>query len=206
MKRDTDDLDAALTELRREYHETPVPASLEQRILQASDELHSASNTPVSRIWMWTIGGALAAMLLIGLVWWQTGSTASHTSVQHDAAAPKVVPGSTLGAAKVDSEKATKSTHTFFAGNASPRPHTPKTHASEAEELRAEETETSFIPLPGSEGLPIPSDPSIVRVRLIKGDLQHYGFEVSPAVVTEPIHADFYVGEDGLPRAIRLVR
>ena len=60
--------------------------------------------------------------------------------------------------------------------------------------------------VPGSEGLPAPMESSIVRVRMAKSDLRQYGFDVPPAAANDLIRADLYLGEDGLPRAIRLVR
>jgi hypothetical protein len=75
-----------------------------------------------------------------------------------------------------------------------------------AERRRRVEGVTAFMEVPGSEGLPAPMESSIVRVRMAKGDLRQYGFDVPPAATNEVIHADLYLGEDGLPRAIRLVR
>jgi hypothetical protein len=51
----------------------------------------------------------------------------------------------------------------------------------------------------------MPGDASIVRIALHKADLQQFGFQVPPASFADLIHADFLLGEDGLPRAIRLV-
>jgi hypothetical protein len=66
--------------------------------------------------------------------------------------------------------------------------------------------ETGFLVIPGREGLPTPSEASIVRVQLTKGDLQWYGFQVPPSSAAEMVRADFLVGQDGLARAIRLVQ
>jgi hypothetical protein len=63
-----------------------------------------------------------------------------------------------------------------------------------------------FIVLPSAETLPRPREVRIWRVRIAKCELAQYGFEVPPTSAADLIYADFAVGEDGLPREIRLVR
>jgi hypothetical protein len=60
--------------------------------------------------------------------------------------------------------------------------------------------------VPGSETLPTPVETSILRVQLQKGDLRQYGFDVPAPMDSEFVRADFVVGDDGLARAVRLVR
>jgi len=57
-----------------------------------------------------------------------------------------------------------------------------------------------------SEGLPAASALSIVRMRLRGSDLQQYGLEAPADGLAHTMLAEFAVGEDGLPRAIRIVR
>ncbi len=78
-------------------------------------------------------------------------------------------------------------------------------HSPEARIQPAEIT-TEFIPVPGSETLPAPLETSILRVRVPKGELRQYGFDVPPPDAGEMVGADFVVGDDGLARAVRLVR
>jgi hypothetical protein len=68
------------------------------------------------------------------------------------------------------------------------------------------ETVTEFMAVPGSETLPAPLETSILRVRVPKGELRQYGFDVPPPDAGEMVGADFVVGDDGLARAVRLVR
>jgi hypothetical protein len=59
--------------------------------------------------------------------------------------------------------------------------------------------------LPSSEGLPASSAASLVRLRIQKASLRQYGLDVPATATSETILAEFVVGEDGLPRAIRLI-
>jgi hypothetical protein len=65
---------------------------------------------------------------------------------------------------------------------------------------------TEFVALPGSEMLPPPLETSVLRLRLRKGELRRYGFEIPPPMAGEFIRADFVIGDDGLARAIRFSR
>ena len=60
--------------------------------------------------------------------------------------------------------------------------------------------------LPVSEGLPVAAELSVVRVRLRGRDLQQYGLQAPADTAAQTLLAEFVVGEDGLPRAIRIVR
>jgi len=62
-----------------------------------------------------------------------------------------------------------------------------------------------FLPLPASEGLPPTSAVSLVRMRIATGALQQYGLDVPEGAASETLLAEFVVGEDGLPRAIRII-
>jgi hypothetical protein len=62
------------------------------------------------------------------------------------------------------------------------------------------------VPLPVSEGLPPAAELSVVRIRLRGSDLQQYGLETPADAVAQTMLAEFVVGEDGLPRAIRIVQ
>ena len=72
--------------------------------------------------------------------------------------------------------------------------------------IQTAEITTEFIAVPGSETLPAPLETSILRVRVLKGELRQYGFDVPPPDAGEMVGADFVVGDDGLARAVRLVR
>ncbi|MFZ0737403.1 MAG: hypothetical protein WCA98_13220 [Candidatus Acidiferrales bacterium] len=65
---------------------------------------------------------------------------------------------------------------------------------------------TSFVSLPFGDDLAPPEDGAIVRVSLPPSALARYGLPVSATGGGDNIEADFIVGEDGTPRAVRLVR
>jgi hypothetical protein len=62
-----------------------------------------------------------------------------------------------------------------------------------------------FVPLPASDGLPAFESGQIVRMEIPLTSLPNYGVQISPEAVDKPVQADLLVGQDGQPRAIRLV-
>jgi hypothetical protein len=61
-----------------------------------------------------------------------------------------------------------------------------------------------FIPLPSAEGLPAFESGQIVRLGIPVTALPNYGLDI-PSGAESSIQADLLVGQDGQPRAIRLV-
>ena len=64
---------------------------------------------------------------------------------------------------------------------------------------------SGFVALPGTAGLPQFESGTIVRIELPVASLPAYGVDISPAADDLPVEADVLVGQDGQPRAIRLV-
>jgi hypothetical protein len=62
-----------------------------------------------------------------------------------------------------------------------------------------------FVALPATENLPGLESGLIVRVELPVSSLPAYGLPIVPDVRQAPVEADVLVGQDGQPRAIRLV-
>ena len=58
--------------------------------------------------------------------------------------------------------------------------------------------------LPGAAGLPEFESGRVVRMAVPITNLPAYGFDVVPDASPGTIDADFLVGQDGIPRAIRL--
>jgi hypothetical protein len=202
-----EDLNNALGKLKQEYLESEPPVSLETALHRAMDGLRPQSRTKVRTafvsIWpvwtwparTWQAGSAFAAALLIGIAVWL-----AHKPAGTHMAAAVNEPGKDKLAASV---QASPKTSLVTARNTVPPPKNSKQRTRASEEI---DTRDGFIALPGSEALQPPMEASIVRVQMMKGDLQRYGFDIPPAVVAETIRADFFLGEDGLPRAIRLVQ
>lgn len=86
--------------------------------------------------------------------------------------------------------------------------HPTQSHAHEqsAKAIRPIKGASGFIALPSSEGLPTPNVATVVRMRIKPGDLRAFGLHVSPVASQQTILAEFVVGEDGLSRAVRLIR
>ncbi len=61
-----------------------------------------------------------------------------------------------------------------------------------------------FTPLPGASGLPDLESGHIVHVEVPLAALPAYGLIVHDAT-GEPIEADVLIGQDGLPRAVRVI-
>jgi hypothetical protein len=64
-----------------------------------------------------------------------------------------------------------------------------------------------FVPLPLAAALPDFESGEIVRLGIPVRSLPAYGLEIPPDAPSGPvaIQADLLIGQDGLPRAIRLV-
>ena len=62
-----------------------------------------------------------------------------------------------------------------------------------------------FVAPPGSAGLPEFESGTIVRLELSLASLPSYGVDITRAGADRPVEADVLVGQDGQPRAIRLV-
>jgi hypothetical protein len=198
MTRRGDELNEVLKELRREHREITAPESLEARLRAAACAARPVEvpRAPVVSGWNWRWGWAMAAVVLlgVGLMIWDMGRRSQ---------APVRQAGVETDSNRGPVEQAQNVT---VADAAPTEPDLSQDVVRPAEHRRRGEGVTAFMEVPGSEGLPAPMESSIVRVRMAKGDLRQYGFDVPPAATAEMIHADLYLGEDGLPRAIRLVR
>ena len=62
-----------------------------------------------------------------------------------------------------------------------------------------------FVMLPGSELMPPAEDLQVLRVRIPRTRIQALGWPVNVDRLDERVLADVIVGNDGLPRAVRLV-
>ena len=62
-----------------------------------------------------------------------------------------------------------------------------------------------FIVLPAAVGLPAFESGQIVRIDVPVASLPAYGVPLIPDAATREIEADVLIGQDGQPRAIRLV-
>jgi hypothetical protein len=176
-------------------------AALEQRLLAAFADRHariqpSARGTRMR--WM-----AAAAMLLLcagALLGWRvlqvrrpvSGSATALSmtpSAVSSRAAPSVRPSTIATVGPAVRPSAARTTRL----RSRPAPKVPRIPSVE------------FVTLPGAANLPRFESGSIVRVDLPLSSLAAYGVDISTSGGKGPVKADVLVGQDGEPRAIRLV-
>jgi hypothetical protein len=186
--------DDAIAELGRTAGmDSETAAALEQRLVQAFTEYHSAhvAETVVVRSSSWRRWAAAAAALVIlsaGMSGWWARRGVSHGV---DVSRATVTPAPPV-------EKIAESVV------AVPQPvpaKPPRRHRPAPPVVRP----TGFVALPGSGGLPEFESGSILRLELSLASLPSYGVDITRAGADRPVEADVLVGQDGQPRAIRLV-
>jgi hypothetical protein len=203
-------LDEVLKELGREHRAVDAPHSLERGLYAAAESRKSAIGKPRMQFpLMWAAAAillaAIAGVTVVGIIWRspQTYQTQqAQTQTAHSLPAPKVSPEplpSSPVTARRRVEPQAEPVPKAFKPHAPVRTSSPP-HAPTSSSLDA------FVPLPASESLPTASELSIVRIRLRGSDLQQYGLQTPADAFARTMLAEFAVGEDGLPRAIRIVR
>lgn len=70
----------------------------------------------------------------------------------------------------------------------------------------AEDFDDDFVPVPYGESMSADDAGLVVRVSMTRGALGSLGYPVDEGQAGEVVQADVLVGEDGLPRAVRLVQ
>ena len=78
--------------------------------------------------------------------------------------------------------------------------------AGSVETVAAEDSNSDFVPLPYGETLSADDSGLVVRVSLTRSALGSLGYPVDEVHGGDLVQADLLVGEDGLPRAVRLVQ
>jgi hypothetical protein len=62
-----------------------------------------------------------------------------------------------------------------------------------------------FVRIPSAIGLPELESGTVLRMELPLAALPEYGLDIAPDAVGASVEADILVGQDGQPRAIRLI-
>ena len=189
------ELNGILYELRNEHQSIEAPALLEERLAQRARLNASPAASPRWRL-AWGLGFALVA--IAAAAWWLSAHSSSPHPRQQIAARP--VPA--IQAPAIQQE--TMALHT------AQLPQRPRRQATQGPRdssvARDSSAVTSFLPLPASEGLPESAQQTVVRARILTSSLAQYGLDVPASMPPQLVSAEFLVGEDGLPRAIRFVR
>jgi hypothetical protein len=166
----------ALQALREVTRDAETPQRVEMRLLHEFGMRHRTRKARSAAIFA-TWALATAAMLFAGVSWWNWKLTQTQGSVSAENVVKTNVPA----------------------------PSVTPTDTSEEPTLIAGNEAGDFTLLPGS--LPQETDDStIVRVGMQRGALSALGLPVNEERVSDWIQVDLLVGQDGLPKAVRLPR
>lgn len=199
------ELDEILAEIGREHRAINAPQTLEAILRDEAVRRNDTIRAQKLRLrWASAVAAILLATIATGGALRQLRNAHKHQD-RHVRTVParQTVPMQPLASAQIAarnhaSERTSVRAHRVGTG----RPRFPEasTNGGTANSL------DEFVPLPVSEGLPPAAELSVVRIKLRGNDLRQYGLEAPADAVARAMLAEFVVGEDGLPRAIRIVR
>lgn len=202
MIRPENELDSILHQLRDEHRSIEAPASVESdlvRQIQHADPY----NTGWFRRHAWGLSFALLAFAVVAgwlVVHARVRPAQPVEEVQTTALpAPQAKVRQTAPSLQTSRRPSAQTSRRRTALSAR-RPRQPDSSVDQ------NTFTTRFVRLPTSEGLPESVQPSFVRMRILTSSLPQYGIDVPPFAPPQFVLAEFVVGEDGLPRAIRLIR
>jgi anti-sigma factor RsiW len=187
-------LTEALGALAAESAEAQAPPHLEANVLSA---FRQRRQRPAIRWQPWAVAGVAAALLFavaLALPRWEffSGTSPRQTAEQPAPPAPAVKPDVVSAPLSASSD-----------GESSSPQQAP-------EDLNGAVWATDFVPVPFSDALMPDEDAAVVRVQMPRSELASLGFPVSedgtedgPAQL---IQADLLIGQDGQPRAVRLIQ
>ena len=203
-------LDEVLEELGREHRAIGAPHSLQRVLYAAAESGKSALGKPRMQLpWAWAAAAILLALVSItGIILYslhthQNQTQQAQTQQAHSLPAPQVSHESSPVNARQSADPKAQPARKTVKTRAPLPPSSPHSSPPEAPSSNSLD---AFVPLPVSEGLPTAAELSIVRIRLRGSDLQQYGLQTPADAQAQTMLAEFAVGEDGLPRAIRIVR
>lgn len=198
----TGNLDDIMDELKHEHRAVEAPKQLEA-LLSAHAE-HRAGRwrlAPQRRVWAWGLSFVLVAGLLWAATAWEMHRAHSLAEQQIGSIPrPASTPSPQLQTSDSSAPVSTRRSEQTAVGHARATGN-----RGESQENFQEGSMNDFVPLPASEGLPPASAISLVRMQIQQNALQQYGLEVPAAAEPRTLLAEFAVGEDGLPRAIRII-
>jgi len=214
------ELDDALRGLARTVEDVPPNPAGEERLLAAFDarwrDARTSPGETVSGLRMlgrpasWYLAAA-ASLVLVAGAWW------TSAQFQEERRASAVQPLRTTNGAGPHAREP-EATKTVVTAADPVRPEVPATKVARRPTVRSarlaappappavstDET-GEFVSLPAADRLPRFESGMIVRVELPVSSLPAYGFPITPGGAPALVPADVLVGQDGQPRAIRLV-
>ena len=198
------DLSAGLRALADSTASNVPSDALGRRLLEQFAECHTGSATRLHGTRRrWLQAAAMVVLATAALVWWRLANTTSQVPADRSSSAAVAVQAkgapSASPPAVVEASEPEK-----------PRPAAARSSARRGGHAPGRRTElvrpVGFVPLPTAVGLPDLESGEIVRMEIPVASLPVYGLEIQPDAGGRPITADLLVGQDGQPRAIRLVR
>jgi hypothetical protein len=184
------DAQVELQALRDMTSNVGAPMRVEMRLRQeffARNRAQKVRRFALASAWVL----ASAAMLLIGMSWWNWHIANENISLQG-----ANTPAKNNANASASANSSTPIPAVFASDNFPTEP------ANESTLVAANDAE-DFTLLPGSLAQEI-GDASVVRVRMQRGALGELGLPVNEERANEWIQVDLFVGQDGQPQAVRL--
>ncbi|MGA8073511.1 MAG: hypothetical protein WB995_08535 [Candidatus Acidiferrales bacterium] len=189
------ELTAALRSLASSVAGADAPARVEEFLRREMRQRHTTVAIRSPRATRWAIGGiaGLAAAALLSIVLFKPGIFQRQGATS---------PGGSASSASAPTQ----------VSQATPQVALPATNADTSADLGAAtqdsdvEYATAYVSLPSADGAAFAEDQTIVRVSLPHSALASFGLPVSSDGRDSNVLADFVMGEDGMPRAVRLVR
>lgn len=198
------ELDEILAGIGREHRAIGAPDKLERLLCAMADSRKHVHGAPRLRVaWAWaSVVILLAAVATAGVIWQARRNHQPRNQEVRSVPVPQVRPAPMPSSSRVAVRQGVQSNSVPVRKVATERARHRDSRPMEATWNSLDE----FVPLPVSEGLPPAAELSVVRIKLRGSDLQQYGLVAPPDAVAQTMLAEFVVGEDGLPRAIRIVR
>jgi hypothetical protein len=180
-------LDQAFDVLRQEHRSIQLPGALENALLKRATLQQAPPRVRPFPLYVWSLALAAAAIAIAIVLLYP------HPSLPAIATQPTTLPTA-------------KPVQTPPTLQANAQPDLPRHHAKRRPATPNQSSPGSFVPLPTSTGLPEPAQAMLIRTRIDTSSLRSYGLTPPPPGAPQTILAEFLVGDDGLPRAIRLIR
>jgi hypothetical protein len=202
---ETERLDQAFSALRAADAGRGAPEFLETRLRAAFREKH----VPRPRLqWKWF--GALATAALVIFIVWRLAAPVSIQAPPQVAIAPPQVSVPTPEPPEVQPAPAVKSPEVTASSGPekkpAPVPRRPAVpNQTPIDAVTASATDREFIALPYAPPLAATDRGHVVRVRMQRQALRQLGLPMNEERMFERIPADVLLGEDGIPRAIRIL-
>jgi hypothetical protein len=223
------EIDEILAEIGREHRQIGAPEKLVSVMRTAAGGKKNPIGIPgLSVAWSWAAAMIfLIAVAIAGVIWQTRRSHQSQNQQVLSVPAPQAQPEPMLPSARVTGRQSVPSqraqsqrvqsqrvqSQSVQSQSVRSQPVKERRHETDRVSLRAASSQPAtwnsldeFVALPVSEGLPPAAELSVIRIKLRGSDLQQYGLEAPADAVARTMLAEFVVGEDGLPRAIRIVR